>query len=348
VQTRFLQRFGALYPQFSFRGVRRFATGAYGPFGFVLRVALGSSWVETDLCCMTLTEGYPQEVGRALRQIAEAAAPPSSEEGVGVLPVLVAPYVSDEGRRLCEEARVGCMDLAGNARLEAKGLYVDVRGKPNPHIGERHLRSPFQGKSEQIARTLLLHPDRQWTMRDLAKEAGVSLGLASMVTTDLEGMGAVNKGRKGVSLFNPADLLYKWSESYELRRSPFRAYRSDLSVAEIETALAVQQREGSGHYALTLWSGAKCLLGEDEVRTRQVASYWTGDFRDLREPLGLGDSGQVNVFVFKPYSESVFWGTQERDGLCVVHPIQLYLDLGAGDERELALAEQVRERLFPW
>ncbi len=348
MQSRFLQRFGALYPQFSFRGLRRFAADTYGPFGFVLRVALGETGIEVDLCCIALTEGYPEQVRRGLRLIGESEKPPASQHDVVVVPVLVAPYVSEEAKRLCEAAGVGCLDLAGNVHLETRGLYMDIAGRPNPHIGERHLRSPFQGKSEQIARTLLLQPDRQWTMRDLAKAAGVSLGLASMVTSDLAGMGAVSKSRKGVSLFNPADLLLKWAASYELRRSPFRTYRSDLSVAEIETALAVLEREGLGRHALTLWSGAHHLLDDDTTRTRQVASYWTGDFCDLEEPLGLGDSGQVTVFVFQPYSDGVLWEATERDALIVVHPIQLYLDLGAGDERELALAERVRERLLPW
>jgi hypothetical protein len=35
-------------------------------------------------------------------------------------------------------------------------------------------------------------------------------------------------------------------------------------------------------------------------------------------------------------------------GLRVAHPLQLYLDLGSGDERELELAKRLRERLLPW
>ena len=72
MQSRFLQRFGALYPQFSFRGLRRFAAVTYGPFGFVLRVALGETGVKADLCCIALTEGYPEQVRRGLRLIGEA------------------------------------------------------------------------------------------------------------------------------------------------------------------------------------------------------------------------------------------------------------------------------------
>ena len=35
-------------------------------------------------------------------------------------------------------------------------------------------------------------------------------------------------------------------------------------------------------------------------------------------------------------------------GLAVVNRMQLYLDLGSGDEAEVALAERVRERLIAW
>lgn len=344
VQLRFLRQFDTLYPQFAFRGLRRFSPGTFDPFGFVLRVAFGKAGVELDLYCLALTEGHPQELTRFLQRMSEHL---GELPGPHSLAVLIAPYLSQEARELCAAAGVGCFDLAGNARLELNGVYVDIGGRSNPHIRERHVRSPFLGKSERIVRTLLLHPERRWAMRELAAAAGVSLGLASMVTTDLAQMGVVSKGRSGLTLFSGGELLSAWAQEYDLRRSNYRLFRSRYQAAYIERILSELDAVLQERYALTLWSAAHHLLDDTEIR-QHVALYWAGNPDDLMGILGLGSLGTANVFIFQPYDESLLWRAQELGGIKLVHPIQLYLDLGSGDEEELALAERVRKRFLPW
>lgn len=344
VQLRFLRQFESLYPQFAFRGLRRFSPGTYDPFGFVLRVAMGATRVELDMYCMAVTEGHPQELSRTLQRLKEHLPPLPGDHA---LPVIIAPYLSSEARDLCAKAGVGSFDLAGNAHLEASGIYVDIGGRPNPNVRERVTRSPFVGRSEHIVRTLLLNPERCWTMRELAGEAGVSLGLASMVTSELAELGVVNKGRSGLTLFNGGKLLDAWAEEYDLRRSNYRLFRSRYRAAYLEEMLAGLDKVLQQRYALTLWSAARHLF-EDEETPSHVTLYWDGNPDDLVHVLGLGSAGQENVFIFQPYDERVLRGARDLRGVRVVHPVQLYLDLGSGDEAELALAERVRRELLPW
>ncbi len=347
VQLRFLKSFTELFPRLAFRGLRRFASGSEGPFAFVLRVSAGRAGVDVDLHCVALTEGHPEEVKRFLARIKEGQPPAPAEDGAPCLPVLIAPYFSDETRATCAGEQVGCLDLAGNAHLDVDGVYLEIGGRPNPNVRERRLRTPFEGRAERVVRTLLLSPDRQWSMRELAKAADVSLGMASMVTTDLRNAGMVNKGRDGLTLLSPADLLSAWAEKYDLRRSSFRTFRSRQSQTDIERVLSHERSRVAGRYALTLWSGARHLLAE-EAPARLMALYWVGQTSELEQMVGLGHVGTVNVFVFQPYDESILWRREERNGLSIVSPLQLYLDLGSGDESEVALAERVRERLLTW
>jgi len=347
VQIRFLKSFAELYPRLAFRGLRRFTSGSVGPFGFVLRISAGRAAADLDLHCVALTEGHPEEVKRFLAQIQEGQPLPPAQDGAPAVPVLIAPYLSDTSRDLCAEAQVGCFDLAGNARLDVEGVYVEVGGKANPNVRERHLRTPFDGRAERVVRTLLLNPEKQWAMRELAKVAQVSLGMASMVTTDLRNSGMVEKGRTGLRLFSPGDLLGAWAEEYDLRRSPFRTFRTRYGQADVERILTHDRAKLNGRYALTLWSGAQHLLAE-EPQSRHVALYWQGQLADLESALGLGHVGTVNVFVFQPYDESILWEREDLGGLAVVNRLQLYLDLGSGDEAEVALAERVREHLIHW
>ncbi len=345
VQALFLQRFGEVYPQLQFRGLRRFPDRSYAPYALALRVALGKSRHELDLLCIILTEGHPEEVRHFLRQVSQAR--PNSGYGEALI-ALVAPYFSEEAQALCREAGVGYLDLAGNAYLETDRAYLLLTGKPNPLARKREVQSPLRGRAERVVRRLLLEPGRTWALRALAEAAQVSLGLTSMVTTALAKSGWVAKTRQGVSLLDAKGLLEAWANVYDLRNSPFIAYRAWDDPAILERRL-VQNKGLAGHYALTLWSGAHHLLGEVET-PGHMALFWRGAPEDLAQALRLSrDVGKGYVFVFQPYDESLLWGAvQTAEGLMVAHPLQLYLDLGSGDERELALAQRVREALLPW
>jgi len=343
VQSQFLRTFGDLFPQFKFRGMRRFSDRSCAPYTLALRLAFGSSEREIDLLCVALPTGQPQEVERFIKRIDAAVA---LDSDVPTIPVLVAPRFPPDSRNLCRQRSVGYIDLRGNMGIDAPGLYIDVEKDKKPTDGER--RSPFQGKAERVARRLLLEPDYHWTMRRLSEAADVSLGLASTTTSSLAKDGFVTKSRSGLELYNPGKLLDAWSQHYDLRKSPFRAFRGDMSLDQLYDRLG-QRSDLSSQYALTLWSGADVLLGP-EFTSPNVALYWVGRPDDLAQELGLKDNGgRLNVFVFQPYDESILWGSNvSREGVQIVHPLQLYLDLGSGDEDELQIAQRVRRRLLPW
>ena len=346
VQSLFLQSFNTHYSQLKFRGLRRFPDRSHGPYDFSLRVTFGKSGHEIDLLCVTLIDGFPQDVRQAIKQIQETR---TSETGVQAAPALVVPYLAEEGQELCRQAGVGFFDLAGNAKLDCESLYLDVRGRANQHVRDRQIRSPFLGKSERVARRLLLEPNQRWSMRSLARDSHVSLGMASMATSAFAELGVVTKGRAGMDLFDPTGLLDMWSREYDLRRSPFKVYRSRRNLGDVMARLVSNHDQFVNRYVLTLWSGAHTLLSEAATSPR-LALYWQGPPDQLIRNLGLNEEdGGTFVFVFQPYDESVFWGKRETgQGLCVAHPIQLYLDLSSGDSDELGLAKTVRERLLIW
>lgn len=345
VQALFLQRFSEVYPQLLFRGLRRFPDRTYAPYSLALRIALGKNRYEVDLLCVILTEGYPEEVRHFLREISDHK--PTSTYSEALI-TIVAPYLSEEAQALCREAGVGYLDLAGNAYLETERFYFLLAGRPNALARKREVQSPLRGRAERIVRRLFLDPSRVWSLRALAEAAQVSLGLTSMVTTALAKNGWLGKTRQGVFLLDAKGLLEAWAEVYDLRNSPFIAYRAWDDPSILERRL-VTNKDFAGRYALTLWSGAYHLLHEGDPPAH-MALFWRGAPEDLAQALRLSrEVGKGYVFVFQPYDESLLWGAVETpEGLMVAHPLQLYLDLGSGDERELALAQRVREALLPW
>ncbi len=341
VLSQFIKTFAQHYPQLGFRGMRQLRDDIMPPYQLVLRLALGRQAREYDLYIVALGEGHPDDVRQMLSRIAQPLEPSDGREG---LRVLLAPYFSDEARALCVAAGVGVMDLAGNALLEADGLYLEVTGHESAQSRKREGAEPFRGKSERIVRRLLLEREHRWNMRELAAAANTSLGLASMTTTALANLKLANKSRQGLVALDPGALLNAWSEAYDLRRSPFLIYRSPLDVAQIEARLSMQP---SQTYGLTLWSAYYHWLGRN-VRERYVALYWTGAMATLEELLSLSRRpGATYLFAFQPYDPSLLWGaTACENGVSVVNPLQLYLDLASGDEQEMTLAREVRAQLL--
>ena len=343
VLSRFLHEFHKLYPKLAFRSMRRVSSGGIGPARLQLQLQMGAS-ATASLDILAVGEGGEQAVLRALERL-----PLQETRAKGLVPTLLAPQMSPEGQQACEQANVAWLDLTGNAHIETEGLFYVVqrhRAESTPSSG---IQTPFEGKAERVARTLLMHPRRRWRMRELAAEAQISLGLASMVTTTLAEDRLVVKGRDGLQLFDPGGLLESWAQAYDIHRSAFRVFRVDQPAGSLIGKLQRAFPTKTESYALTLWSATSAYL-PSEISPHRMALYWDGVPDDVASALGLDeDRGDTYVFVFNPYDESVFWGAQAAArGIALVHPCQLYLDLGCGDEQEIALAQRVREKLLGW
>jgi hypothetical protein len=343
VQSEFLKSFGRLYPQFRFRGIRHFTAHSRDPYQLALRVTFGSPEVELDMLCAILTSGDLPEVTHYLAQIALGS---EQVKDLGVS-VLIAPRLSREAQQLCRNASVGYIDLIGSIGIQTERVYIDISVEHDEPAPKRPILTPFEGKSERVVRKLLLEPGTVWHMRDLADRCGVSLGLASMVTSTLSDMGLLMKGRAGLTVMDADALLDTWSEQYDLRRSLLRTWRSERDPGLLQEELGSLALAAGEMHALTLWSGAQHLLPFDGAAPH-LAVYWSGDQHSLAERLHLTPAhGRTMVFVFTPYDEGVFWEARRyRDGSVVAHPLQLYLDLASGDKNEVALAHRIRERFL--
>lgn len=341
VINQLLARFEQLFPQFIFQSLRRLPPPHRGemPYQLVLQVKTrsGSAF---DLGILVLTTGYKDEVERAALRLTQWR---KVENESHLMPTLLAPYLAPEEREYIRNQSLAYLDLNGNLYLDAPGtlVYID-KNNERPQSEFERVILPFQGKAERVPRRLLLEPSKTWNMRELAASCGISLGMASMVTTALVELGAIVKSRKGIALLDPTCLLDAWVKSYRINRNPFLAYYGSATRFSVQDLA----RYGSSDWGLTLWSGAAVLLGETLPRAR-MAFYWTGDINKLVERLHLSrDKGDMLVLIFQPTDESLMWETRTYLGdIRVVNPLQLYLDLASGDEEELELARKIRKFL---
>lgn len=282
--------------------------------------------------------GEPRYARQAINQLLRFINS-SSEYGV-----FIAPYISPKAAEICREAGIGYVDLAGNGFISFDKIFIEKQGNPNPYPRKRYLKSLFSPKAERILRVLLSSGKMEWKVEELAEEANVSLGLVSNVKKLLEDREWVDAQTIGFSLIEPFSVLREWSENYNIKRNQIRDFYSILSISEFEERLGNVCANRNILYGMTGFSGAARLA--QAVRYQPAMAYVQGNLENLTELLGIKPvTSGANVTLLEPYDEGLFYGSQDRDGIRVLSPIQIYLDLknfrGRGEEAAEALLDQV-------
>lgn len=138
-------------------------------------------------------------------------------------PLLVAPHINAETAKRCRALRLPFIDTAGNAYIEAPGLFVFVTGQPRP---QRMTATPaFRALTPaglRIVFALLNHPDLAAApYREIAKRAQVALGTVGDVLADLEERGHLAPDKPGPRrLLAPERLQEEWITHYPIKLRP--------------------------------------------------------------------------------------------------------------------------------
>ena len=288
--------------------------------------------------------------------------------------IICAPFLSPASRELCRDNGMGYMDLSGNSYLKFDNVFIKTSGYPNPNPNTRPLKALWSDKSTRVLRVLLCDPGREWYVKDLSEEAGVSLGQTSNVKRfllDYDYALEVPGGRKNrFRLDTPEKLLKDWAEAYSYTRNNSYPYYTLENIHTIEEKLATFCDNCGMEYAFTLTSAdvrlTQFIRGSEqafiyiEKPLEPAASYSDLDEAAIAGTIQNGpkeddsgctlpfdlkevDSG-ANVTVLIPYDKGVFYGSRKVQGVNIVSDIQLYLDLNSFKQRGKDTAEFLLDR----
>ena len=257
--------------------------------------------------------------------------------------LFVAPFISEEARKILVAEDIGYLDLAGNCLISLDKIYIRKEGRANRFTKKRDLQSLYSPKAERVLRALLQAPKRAWKVEMLAEVAQVSLGQVSNVKKLLDGREWLRRGSDGFRLVETEKLLLEWAANYKLRRSRVKEFYSLNSLTEIERQVS-ELRDGKRFGALTGFSAAARLA--PAVRYNRVSAYAYESGETVAEKLGWkAVTSGANVSLIEPYDSGVFLGSGEVEGQEIVSSVQIYLDLietgGRGEEASEALLREV-------
>ncbi len=266
------------------------------------------------------------------------------------VPLVAVPFMGEVGRKVCDEAGVGWLDLSGNAHIVAPGIRVIVEGKPNRFRLVGRPPNLFAPTSSRLVRWLLIHSSEHVSQREIARSTGLDEGFVSRLVARLEKDDYLVRDERGaVRSKHPALLLDAWREAYQfskhtLHRGHVAARSGDALLRFVSDTLT----EHGIEHAATGLAGAWALTRFAAFRIATV--YISADpSRALLEGLGWREDARgANLWLVVPNDAGVFQGAVEKDAIRCVHPVQVYVDLKDHPERAPEAAERLRTELLTW
>ncbi|MCF8069103.1 MAG: hypothetical protein K9L30_11000 [Desulfobacterales bacterium] len=259
--------------------------------------------------------------------------------------VFMAPYISSTTAKICRINNIGHMDLSGNCQIFFDNIYIEMSGQSNKYNEKRDLRSIFSPKSERVLRAMLHHPGKKWKVEELRDECNVSIGQVSNVKKQLSDREWLSVKRGSIHLTEPAKLIRKWASRYHLKLNKVLEFNTLKSARKIEQDLTDYCRVRKINYALTGFSG---MAAADPSFHHMSAMMFMDEIPDdINIALSLKKverGGTLTLLI--PYDDGIYYGTQSYDGLNVVAPLQLYLDLKDLEGPGKVAAETIYKRII--
>ncbi|WP_416760022.1 type IV toxin-antitoxin system AbiEi family antitoxin [Roseateles sp. So40a] len=293
------------------------------------------------------SSGQPRHIQGALFQLKRYL----ETQSPGVIPLVVAPYLSERVRDLCVDSGASYLDLQGNARIVFPGFFLFRETAGKPANERREMRSLFKPKSAAVLRCMLRQPARAWRVSELSSETSVSLGHVSNVRTSLLDREWAEVSEGGLRLSQPDALLDAWRDAYEPPAAVRQEFYTTLHGATLDDVLRAESTasSASGHAILSGFSAARWLAPYG--RTSTCSFYADAKGADhLRRVLGLVAAGRgSNVEIAIVEDTGLLRDAIEpASGIHCTSVVQTYLDLCASGERGQEAAEHLRRERLRW
>lgn len=264
-----------------------------------------------------------------------------------VIPVLAVPYMGDAARERCEAAGLSWLDLSGNARIMAPGVYYHSVGQPNRFRRPGRPETAFGARGSRVARQLLMAPGVRWRQRELAETTGLDEGYTSRVVAKLVEADLVRRGDGGLHVPDAAALLDAWWDDYRFdRHEVVRGHIAAGSGDDLVRGMAESLSTLDVPYAVTALPAA--WLWTHHAGFRLTTVYLPQlPSSGVIDALGFHEEPRgANVWLVTPLDEGVFESAAVLEGIRTVHPVQAYLDLKNHPERSAEAAAELRRRIL--
>ncbi|HMN97671.1 MAG TPA: hypothetical protein PKC43_14475 [Phycisphaerales bacterium] len=268
----------------------------------------------------------------------------------GLLPMVIVPYLSEASLDRLVERGVSGLDLSGNGVAMAPGvLYLRRSGQPNRYPESQPLRYAYRGATSVVPRVFLCR--REFESVSAIKTEIESRGGAIALSTVSKALARmtedviVQRSAGSIALVQPDALLDRLRESFERppRLATTRLACDDLpelftrvNAEALLPRLVLSGASSQERYTAGRRSDTPLAWCSDLAKARAIAgSLW-------RESERFADLEVAQAKDGTP----LFDARRDASGIAYASPVQTYLELAAGDNRDQEAATEIRQSIL--
>lgn len=273
------------------------------------------------------------------------------------LPLLFVPFLSEKRLQELEREGVSGVDLCGNCVIIVPGMFSVYRtGGKNRFTSSAAIKNIYRKNTSMVARTFLLQP-RFDAVQDIYNEINGRNLLINRWDFTAMSLSTVSKALKtlvedliisrdsDIRLLQYDKLLQKLADNYEPPIIKRRALLKFPGAAEDVTGYF---RNDTTEAWMPFVATGLSSVGRYAVMQRgEIVSIYCPSLDELREELfEFEDDRFPNIELLETTDETVYFDGRQEEMLFWASPVQVFLELMAGDKRDRETAEQVKEYIF--
>ena len=342
-----LQRGDISLPPLSFR----FLQGAWSKKDMQLDAFVEASWgknkVKFAVECKALST--PKAFRAGLNMLKTSPLPK------GYNSLLLMPFLSEKQLLELEQEGISGMDLCGNGLIVVPNVLAVFRsGEKNRFTSSAPIKNIYRKNSSMVGRAFLFCSSYK-TVQDIWNEINRKNLLVNRWDKNAMSFSTVSKALKtleedliisredNISLLQADKLLEKLSENYDPGNIKTKI-RLRVPEENLQDYLAEKAKESG----VPLVANGKSSVGQYAVMQRgDILSVYCPRTDELIKRIS-GDQYDrfPNLEILETEDETVYFDARNDRSFWWASPVQVYLELMAGDKRDRETAEQVKSYII--
>ncbi len=272
-------------------------------------------------------------------------------------PMLFVPFLNENQLRELEREKISGIDLCGNGVVVVPGMFAVFRsGEKNRFSSSAPIKNIYRKNSSMVGRIFFVNPVFN-AVQKICSEINQRNMLVSRWDKKLMSLSTVSKAlktleqdliverRDTIRLLQPDKLLEKLSESYA---TPNITERLHLKIPDASEKVQELLLELSQTLDLPIVATGISSVGRYAVMQRgDVLSVYCPRLEKLMERLPGNQMDRFpNLELIETEDETVYFDARLEGDFWWASPVQVYLELMAGDKRDRETAEQVKSFLL--
>lgn len=275
----------------------------------------------------------------------------------GYLPILFLPFLSEQQLQELEREGISGIDLCGNGVVVVPGMFAVIRsGEKNRFSSSAPIKNIYRKNSSMVGRVFLLRSGYE-TVQEICAEINRRNTLVKRWDKKPMSLSTVSKALKTleedliitredtICLLQPERLLEKLSDNYV---PPNIKERVRLKISEESGMIGELLQKQSQTLGLPFVAAGTSSVGQYAVMQRGgLLSVYCPRLEMLLERVPGNPTDRFpNLELMETEDETVYFDARQKEDFWLASPVQVYLELMAGDRRDKETAEQVKSFLL--